>query len=248
MRWLLPPVVAGLLVGCTGPPSDGSLWNLQAQEQERATFRLTDEQRRQQARAYELALADAMLEGERQRLEAQLQACPGPSRVPLAVSPANRTRDAIRVRIGSHAERLTEVAQLALADWRLRRAGATGDAAHCQAGRDALVLTSVPSTAGPVLHDTDATVARGTNVARAVEGEPALRMLSEYALGWTDAVRAPVPLPHHLAAVYGGVASAYAPATRPSDRAAEDVVDELAPQLPMWEPDALWQWLQTTPG
>ncbi|MGI9147249.1 MAG: hypothetical protein ACR2IK_11955 [Chloroflexota bacterium] len=240
-----------LLVGCTGPHSTGALWAQQNLEQETALFRLSDAQRADRARAFELSLADETLASERARIESGLQDCPASVGQPrsLAVSVGDRARDALRIRAQADPVRLNSLALVALADWRLRRARATGDAQFCADARQAL--------AGPAISDfkaadtealTDlltglgtATVTRDPRLGSvADEAWPPSVALSNYALGLVDTVQARAPLPQYLAAVYGGelLGPSVAPALQ--GETPESVVDRLAPAYPEWEPDALY--------
>src|SRR5207302_11223270 len=87
-----------------------------------------------------------------------------------------------------------------------------------------------------------ATVTRSPRSATASTEETAMELaLSNYALGYTDAVRARAPLPQYLAAVYGGalVDVDTPPALNiwvPTDQAftPESAVDLLAPTYPQW--------------
>jgi len=66
--------------------------------------------------------------------------------------------------------------------------------------------------------------------------------LSNYALGYVDTVQAMAPLPHYLAAVYGGglvLGPAKAPALNGAETP-ESLVDRFAPAYPEWEPDGLY--------
>jgi hypothetical protein len=257
-----------LIVGCVGPHSSGALWAQQNLEQELVSGRQLDAERVAALHAYELALADESLTAERARLALAAQDCPGAARQ-LQLSPGDRTRDSIRLRIGDNALRQTAVAQLALIDWRMRRAHATGDARFCDDARLALAvptaadgiaaisvtgsLNGQPSTDDPLAALGWATVARTPRGAGAVPDQAAMELsLSNYALGYTDTVRARAPLPQYLAAVYGGVLlDVDAPPALniwvPSNQAftAESAVDLLAPVYPQWEPDALFVALQS---
>src|SRR5712692_1383058 len=126
--------VALAVTGCVGPRTTGALWAQQNLEREAALFRLSDAQRADQAQAFEQSLADEALASERSRLETELLTCPA-MRQPLGVSPGDKVRDTVRLRAQGDPARLDEVARLALADWRLRRATATGNAAYCEAAR-----------------------------------------------------------------------------------------------------------------
>jgi len=251
------------MVGCVGPHSSGALWAQQNLEQELIIGRQTEAERLGKLHAYELALADESLASERMRLSSALQDCPGATRLNLQLSPGDRVRDSVRVRIGEDAPRHAAVAQLALADWGLRRAQAAGAAHFCDDARQALSGTSsVASNTSDVLAQFgSATVTRGVQTASvpsasalpANEADPAIAglTLSNYALGYTDTVRARAPLPQYLAAVYGGVLLNVDPPPSlniwvPSDQAftPESAVDLLAPVYPQGEPDAIYTALQ----
>lgn len=255
--------LGGLLcVGCVGPHSSGALWAQQNLEQEMVQFRLTDAQRAQHAQAAELAVADDALAAERSRLTAALQICPTAELQPLAVSPGDRVRDGIRIQIGGDAVRSSGVVQLALADWRMRRANATGDEQWCGQAREA--LSRVPGTPSEVSTSAvlerlgSATVARAASAAagtataaslaqvpRAIvqptSDDQPLAALSLYAMGFADRVTAASPLPQYLAAVYGGTISTPTGSPDLAGRPPEQLVDELAPAFPQWEPDALYE-------
>ena len=243
MRFVLA-LTCLLLVGCVGPHSNGGLWAQQNLDQELALFRVSDAERADRARAFELQLADEALESERARLVAALGDCPGAARESLAVSPGDRVRDTIRLRAQGDASRLGAVAQIARADWLLRRAHATGDAQLCERARAALLAPAVaPAVSEDLLAALGpATVARDARASRAApSGAEPLLALSLYASGWADVVRAPAPLPQYLAAVYGGVVVDPPPAppvTR--DDSPERAVDRIASEYPDWEPDALF--------
>jgi hypothetical protein len=233
-----------LLVGCAGPHSSDGLWAQQNLEQEAAVFRLSDAQRADQARAFELGLADETLAADRARIAAGVTACPGSTREPLAVSPGDRVRDTVRIRVQGDPVRQASLAQVALADWRLRRARATGDAGMCDEARAALTSTvSVPSRFENFEQLGVATVTRDAQLSSAANLSPndnPLVDLSLYASGWADDVTAKAPLPQYLAAVYGGSVNASSMnGSLLNGRAPELVVDELAPAYPEWEPDAL---------
>jgi len=220
---------------CVGPHSSGALWSQQYVDQEKAYFALTDAQRREATTAFELSLADESLAAETQRLDAAQQACPGP-RQPLQVSAGDKVRDGIRLQASGNADRFKQVSQLALTDWYLRRASATGDASYCNLAKahpasqaDANLLQRLPT----------ATVTRnaGAPEASLLQAEP-LVTLSLYALGSIDTVRAAPPLPQYLALVYGGVLLTD---SQPVDaETAAAAVDAQAPAYPDWEPDALY--------
>jgi hypothetical protein len=238
-----------LTVGCAPAPSNGGLWAQQELQQELAMFRLSDAQRADGARAYELTVADTQLAAEQARLNGLLAGCPGPPQ-PLGLSEGDRVRDGIRIQAQGDASHLAAVAQLALADWQLRRGAATGDSQFCDrarqtlAGHSQLTAASVPD---PFASPPTATVQR--DVSRPgvlLDSASPDTVLSEYALGVVDSVRAPSPLPEYLAAVYGGTATADAPPAIPSDVSVEALVDQFAPAHPEWEPDALYVALRAT--
>jgi hypothetical protein len=239
----------GLLVcgaACVGPHSSGALWSQQYVEQERAYFALTDVEHRAQAQQFELGLADDSLVAENRRLDAALQICPGP-RQPLTVSSSDALRDGIRVRAEADPERLGRVAQVALADWYLRRASASGDARFCDLARQARSQPqSQPATADLLARLPAATVSRDQRQpndsisARPISDASPLT-LSSYVLGSIDAVQAAAPLPQYLALVYGGFLSTPADTEAPVDaETAATLVDQQAPAYPNWEPDALY--------
>jgi hypothetical protein len=247
-----------LLAGCAGPHSTGGLWAQQNLEREAALFRLSEAQRAQAATGFELSLADEALTAERSRVEAALRDCPGERR-PLALSSGDTVRDSVRLRAQADAPRLTALAQIAQADWRVRRGQATGDAHFCDAARAALTtppasaLTGPPAPAltGPpaparrtsVLDGLgEATVTRDARQpapAPESHGEPLVE-LSLYATQSVDSVRAAAPLPQYLAAVYGGQLMLTNPRPDLAWESPETAVDDLAPAYPEWEPDALY--------
>jgi hypothetical protein len=234
-----------LAAGCVGPHASGGLWSLQNLEQELALSRLSDEQRMARARAVELALADEAVAAEWARIDAALLNCPGATRQVLAVSPGDRVRDAVRLRIQDDQTRLSAVAQVALADWRVRRARATGEARFCDAAQAALASTT-PQAAPPNFLSGlgSATVTRDAqSTVNPQDSGPVAMSVSNYAMGVVDSVSAPSPLPQYLAAVYGGVVVSQTATNRiPVER-----VDELAPAYPEWEPDALYAALGVRP-
>ena len=205
--------------------------------------RLTDAQRADRMHAYELTLADESLAAERGRIDLALQDCPGAARRPLEVSAGDGIRDSVRLRVGDNPARLAVVAQLALADWRLRRARATAQTRFCDEARQAL---NGPSSADPNAADLlaglgAATVTRDARETGAsVDASPIMLVLSNYALGYTDAVRAATPLPQYLAAVYGGVVVDGGRPAELNGQTPEALVDRLAPRYPQWEPDAIY--------
>jgi hypothetical protein len=240
--------VVALSVGCAPAPSSGGLWSQQELQQELAMFRLSDAQRADGARAYQLSVADSVLTSERSRLEALAANCPGPSQA-LDISPGDRVRDGIRIQVEGDAGHLASVAQLSLADWQLRRAAATGDARFCDQARASLAGQAQAAShtqVDPFTSPRTATVVRDpAHAGLVLDNPPVDRALSSYAVQAADGVRASSPLPEYLAAVYGGTATATAPISLPSDLSAEQLVDQLAPAHPDWEPDALYAALRT---
>jgi hypothetical protein len=232
-----------VLAGCAAPQSDGGLWARQGLQQELALSRISESRRAAQAHAYELTLADEQIAAQGQRLQQELRDCPGANRVPLQVSPAASIRDALRLRVGEDEPRRAVLAQQALIDWYLRRARATGNADLCDKARTTQP-TATPFAQTPFGAEA-ATVVRTSlgDRPRYAENQPPDVLLALYVLGWADGVQAPAPLPHYLAAVYGGTVQP-PPAFQGS---AEDEVDRIAPELPQWEPDALWSWLKPQP-
>ncbi len=224
-----------LITACVGPHSSGALWSQQYVDQERAYFALSDAQRRAATTQFALSLADESLAAESQRLDAALQTCPGP-RQALQASPGDKVRDGIRVQASGDAQRANKVAELALTDWYLRRASATGDAHFCDLGRS----HPAPPSATNLLEDLPpATVTRGTSTVDVPTPEvPPLVTLSQYALGSIDTVSAAAPLPHYLAWVYGG--TLLTDGNGKGSEAAAAMVDAQAPAYPDWEPDALY--------
>jgi hypothetical protein len=227
-----------LSLGCSGPNSTGALWAQQNLEREAALFRLSDAQRAEQATAFEQSLADALLASERARLEADLASCPSAPQ-PLGVSPGDKVRDVIRLHAQGDAARLDGVAQLALADWRLRRAAETSNIQFCAGARAALSGQTAGATSDLLSGLPTATVTRDpSQTATTLAMDPPSVALSQYALGYVDAVQAPAPLPHYLALVYGGFLVAPNP---PMDaESAASMVDAAAPAYPEWEPDGLY--------
>ena len=245
---LWPGLVCLLLVGCSGPHSSGGLWAQQELRQELVLYGVSDAQRADGARAYELGIADDALRSERSRLDELLGECGTTPRQPLTISDGDRIRDGNRIQAQGDPTRLAEIAQLALADWQLRRAPDTGDARHCAAAHaslDGRSTTQAADADDPFGSVTLATVVRDPAHQGATldDATPNLA-LSSYALGYTDSLRARSPLPQYLAAVYGGTVldAAVVP---PSDQSAEERVDQLAPAHPEWEPDALYAALRT---
>lgn len=233
-----------LLVGCTGPHSTGALWAQRDIDQETLLFRLGDVERADRMRAVELGLADETLATERTRIESGLADCPGQGRdqESLAPSVGDRSRDTVRIQAREDPVRLASLAQLALADWRLRRARGTGEAHFCAEARQALA-GGPPPTAGPDVLGGLGTAQVSRDPAHAgmvAAGWSTSVALSSYALGYVDTVQAPAPLPQYLAAVYGGVLLNSSTAPALNGATPESLVDQLAPAYPDWEPDALY--------
>jgi len=238
MRLLLPLCLLLGSVACAGPNSSGALWTQQYTDQEKAYFSVSDAQHQAQARDFELGLADEGIRSEAQRIDATLQMCPAPPQ-PLAPSPGDEPRDAIRVQSSGDANRLMQVARLALEDWYVRRARATGDSHFCQQAQSARV--GEVAAPAPTLLDSvaPATVTRGgTQGAPCPAGASPLTTLSLYVLGTADTVSADAPLPQYLAWVYGGTLLTEAQPVDAETAAAG--VDAQAPAYPEWEPDALY--------
>jgi hypothetical protein len=232
-----------LLTGCAAPPSDGGLWARTGLQQELVIGRMSDNQRAAAAHEFELRLVDDALTQEARRLEQAAQACPSSERSPLGVSQSDRVRDSMRVRIRDDPERARRVASQALADWYLRRARATGMLELCQRARDALA-GSLPAIADDRLQQLgQATVSRNAAYPGEITpGDNPSQALVMYALGWSDTVHGATPLPEYLAAVYGGsVTTDTQLPSSSSARSPEELVDELAPAYPAWEPDAILQ-------
>ena len=185
-----------LLAGCAGPHSSGALWAQQNLEREAALFRLSDEQRAQGAAAFELSLADEILASERSRIEAALQDCPGERR-PLVLSSGDTVRDTVRLRAQADGARLTALAQIALADWRIRRAQATGEGRLCDAARQALSSPPAPAPARAPASASASALAPAAPAAAAAAAAPAPAAAS---------ASAPAPMP--VAGVLGSLGEA----------------------------------------
>src|SRR5215469_18361331 len=84
---------------CTGPHSSGALWAMQNVDKERVEFQVSDAQRAERQRAFQLGLADEALAAEQQRITLELRTCPG-APTKLALSPGDTVRDTIRLRAG----------------------------------------------------------------------------------------------------------------------------------------------------
>ena len=224
-----------LAVGCAAPHSNGSVWAEQNLEAERTMFQLGDAQRAQNAQAFQLGLADETLGNEQRRITRDLQTCPGPYE-PFAPSHGDTLRDTVRIRAQGDAARLQAVANVAVADWFSRRASATGNASYCQRAQSALDdSTPTPSAANLLANVPAATVSR--NPAATPSGEDN-GTLSNYALGYLDAVSGAAPLPQYLALTYGGMLVNAQPQT--DAETAVRLVDDQAAAYPQWEPDALY--------
>lgn len=265
MRFLL--ALGGLMcAGCVGPHTSGALWSQQNLAQEITLSRVTDATRTAHVKSYEQSMAVPLLAAERARVADQVDACPGRTRQPLAISEGDLVRD--RIRVLGHAETglQTSVAALAQADWFARRGQATGEALACARARAALdgqaQATPVAATSpSAVSSPTDAAAARTlldalgpATVSRdgslsstpADPAESRLTTISAYALQASDTVTAPSPLPQYLARVYGGTLTRPAAAPNLGGRTPEAIVDDLAPIVPDWEPDALLAALSTS--
>lgn len=256
MRFLI--ALGGLLcAGCVGPHSTGALWAQQNIQREIELSRVSDATRAQQAQAYQQASAERLLATERARVTDLVSACPGSARVPIGISPGDRSRDALRVLAYGDARLEAMLTQLAQADWFARRGQSSGDAAQCDRARQALngAASASDPTASAAAHAVldalgKATVARDPTAQPVPEsprvrtiGDPAelpTTTISAYALNFSDTVTAPSPLPQYLAAVYGGALVGSAPQPNLRGRTPESVVDEIAPAIPDWEPDALY--------
>jgi hypothetical protein len=244
MRLGLGFAAALLLVasGCVGPHSTGSLWVLQNTQLDAQQFRTSDAQKAANTDAYEVALAQHVIDSERARLEAGLVSCAKGDRQALVISEGDRQRDRARLWLAEDATApVTGLADVALADWRLRRANATGQAALCDQARAALAgqVDGTASRSGLIDGLGAATVTR--SAVQPFEGAVSAAWML-YGLGMVDAVTAPGPLPQYLAAVYGGTVNA---AGGMSDADAQATVDRLAPAYPEWEPDALYAALRS---
>ena len=245
-----------MLAGCVGPHSTGSLWALQNAQMDTELFRTSDTVRADQAHAYELSLAGEALTRERARLGADLAECPSARREPLSLSTGDRVRDEVRMWIGDDRGTLRdEVAQVALADWLLRRANATGSQALCEAARATLAGTPPSGARSPTIDALGSATVKRSDVAPF--GGDTQTAWSQYALGTIDAVTVPEPLARYLGAAYGGaVAAASATAAPSTDRSVGDssddpaaaTVDRIAAAYPAWEPDALYLTLRERGG
>src|SRR5438105_9829801 len=116
MRWLWVLALAALPLQACGSANDGAVWSSRAVQQELTLSRIPDAQRVVSSHQLELQLADETLNNEQARFTSALQECPGQRR-PLAISPSDKVRDAIRVRVGNDPQRLQRAADQAIADW-----------------------------------------------------------------------------------------------------------------------------------
>jgi hypothetical protein len=238
--WLV--LVLGLLVGCNVPHSTGALWALEAEAGERELFRTTEAQRSAATQNVQVDLADRLLAQERTRMEIAVGTCPGSERAPLRVSPGDKVRDTIRMQAAGDVQRLAEVAHLALADWYLRHGVASGSMQLCDQAHSALAgqLPLHPPNRGILSTLPSATVTRRTTAQGAINTQAPLPALADYALGVVDTLHAAAPLPQYLAAVYGGNLIVDTPTPLAGSGSPEELVDQIAPGYPDWEPDALW--------
>lgn len=238
MRLLLP---LGLLLGCVacaGPKSSGALWRQQYADQEKAYFSVSDAQHQAQARGFEIGVAEEGIRSEAQRIDAALQTCPAPPQ-PLAPSTGDAARDGLRVQSSGDDDRLTQIARIAIEDWYVRRASATGDSRFCQQAQSARAGQLATPAATLLDSVAPATVTRdATQGAPSPAGASPLTNLSLYVLGSADTVSASAPLPQYLAWVYGGTLLTDAQPVDAETAAAQ--VDAQAPAYPEWEPDALY--------
>ena len=169
-------------------------------------YQQSDAQRAGIALTFELGLADQSLAAERQRITTELQNCPGPSQT-LGMSTGDSVRDTVRLRAQSDPARLAEVSDLALADWYVRRASATGNAQFCEQAKAALDgdVTHAPAAGNLLASIPAATVSRDPNAPTPpLTRDPPLATLSQYVLRSVDSVTAAAPLPQYLAVIYGG--------------------------------------------
>ncbi len=233
--WLSVSLLMIVVAGCAGPHSNGAAWAARNLDAERRMFQLGEARRAQMAQAFQVGLADETLAAEQQRMADGLQSCPGP-REAFVPSAGDASRDTVRLRAQGDSNRTRTLAEVALADWFVRRARSTGDAAYCERARAALDGTLPGVPAGDLLASVaDATVTRDTKANPVpVDGGT----LTDYALGYVDAVTGAAPLPQYLSLVYGGVVLDTA-AARDAQTAAR-MVDEQAAAYPQWEPDALY--------
>jgi hypothetical protein len=155
-------------------------------------------QRSAEAHTTELRLVDEQLANEERRLHAEVDVCPGPTRAALHASPADRLRDSIRLRASGDSQRQARVANQALADWYVRRARQTGNAAQCPrpALRSPANSNRYPGAALETIpgDDGDARPATRATSSNPLPPSKASRLRS----GRTDTVHAPSPLPEYL--------------------------------------------------
>jgi hypothetical protein len=236
------PIAMGLLVSsvaCAGPHTTGALWVEQFAAQEKTYFSTDESLRHAQTVAFQSELVDEGVAAERQRLNAMMQVCPGPPS-PLVPSVGDQRRDALRIQSGDDPERLEQIARLALMDWYLRRASASGDAGFCARAaraRDGTPASSAPADLLQTIPTATVTRAQGT-ASETPATDPPLVSLSRYAMGSVDTVTADAPLPQYLAWVYGGLLLSDVDPS--SQQTAAAMVDAQAAAYPGWEPDALY--------
>src|SRR5688500_4996342 len=133
MRRLVLLAAPILLVGCAAPGSDGGLWARQGLQQELTISRLTEQQRKEMAREFELRLADEALDKAEARIVAALQACRG---APEPASP-DLSLNALRIRVGDDLPRRVRLTQLAMAESLLAEQ-------QCERARTALTESPAP--------------------------------------------------------------------------------------------------------
>jgi hypothetical protein len=163
----------------------------------------------------------------------------------LSPSPGAAARDAARSK--QHPALSTRAAQLASADWYLRRAATTSQPSFCERARQMLTDTQSDQPQSDhellaLLQDLPPGRVAADPSAASIEGIDAssdlYQALAMYRLGLIDEVRGPALLVGHLAVVYGGAlelpTSGLAVSLPP-----EEIVDRLAPGLG-WEPDGLY--------
>jgi hypothetical protein len=182
MRLVVLTAALMMLAGCAAPPSDGGLWSRQGQQRELAISRISDQERARIAHDFELQLADETLTS----FEQAVQACEGQATAGGAVL------DGVRVRVGDDQPRVARAVRLVAALDFLRQG-------NCQQARAALDALPNPSPTAAT-----ATVTRSPGYPGHITQGDSTQLLVEYALGWTDTVRAPAPLAQHLARLYGG--------------------------------------------
>src|ERR687886_44830 len=138
-----------LLLACVGPHGAAGLWSLRSVELESQATRGSDALRANPGRAIDLGLADEVLASERARINEALESCPSPERQAFGLSVGDRARDMVRIKAADEPARLFDLAAIALADWRVRRAAAAGQRSMCDAAREALAGAAAHSFAEP---------------------------------------------------------------------------------------------------